>query len=68
MSTFIDRLKEEKVELDSKLEKLELFINSDAFKGIDPVQMSLLNLQSKIMESYSQVLIERIAWLNQTSI
>lgn len=64
MNTFLERLKVEKIELDEKIEKLTAFSNSDKFKDIDSKQQSLLNIQLKIMESYSQILLERLVLLN----
>lgn len=60
MSTFKERLDEEKAQLNEKLEKLRAFIDSEKFQEIDPVQMTLLNIQIKAMETYSQCLLERI--------
>lgn len=65
MSTFKDRLLAEKEELDEKRAKLETFQSSEAFSKIDPVQMTLLNIQSQAMATYSQCLLERIAWLEK---
>jgi len=64
MNTFLERLKVEKAELDEKIEKLTAFSDSDKFKDIDSKQQSLLNIQLKIMESYSQILLERLVLLN----
>jgi uncharacterized membrane protein (DUF106 family) len=64
MNTFLERLKVEKIELDERIEKLTAFSNSDKFKDIDSKQQSLLNVQLKIMESYSQILLERLVLLN----
>ena len=64
MNTFLERLKVEKIELDERIEKLTAFSNSDKFKDIDSKQQSLLNIQLKIMESYSQILLERLVLLN----
>lgn len=64
MSTFKERLTAEKAELSEKLEKLRAFIASEKFKEIDPVQMTLLNIQMKAMETYSQCLLERIVRLD----
>lgn len=64
MSTFKDRLLQEKIELDDKVGRLDLFIQSDNFQSIGSEQMSLLNIQLQIMKSYSQVLLERITKLN----
>ena len=63
MSDFKERLATEKTELDEKRSKLEVFQNSEAFKSIAPEQMSLLNIQAQAMATYSQCLLERIAWL-----
>lgn len=64
MSDFKSRLNDEKVELDSKIEKLDSFLKSDNVKNIDSVQFSLLNVQSQVMKTYSQILEERITLLN----
>jgi len=58
-----ERLIEEKTQLSEKLEKLRNFIASDEFTEIDSVQMTLLNIQIKSMETYSQCLLERIVRL-----
>ena len=65
MSTFTSRLEEEKKELSLKMVALRNFINSEAFNKIDDVQMTLLNIQLKAMETYSQCLLERIVRLNK---
>lgn len=64
MSDFKSRLNDEKAELDDKIEKLDSFLKSDNVKNIDSVQVSLLNVQSQVMKSYSQILLERITLLN----
>ena len=63
MSTFKERLIEEKAQLSEKLESLRAFIASEKFLEIDNVQMTLLNIQVKAMETYSQCLLERIVRL-----
>lgn len=60
MNTFKDRLIEEKAQLDDKIQKLQSFMESENFSKIDPVQMSLLNVQIFAMQTYSQVLAERL--------
>ena len=60
MSDYLQRLEEEKAELSKRLEKLRAFIASENFAKIDAVQMTLLNIQVKAMETYSQCLLERI--------
>lgn len=63
MSTFKERLVDEKTQLDEKIEKLEAFNLSENFQKIEAVQMSLLNAQLFAMKTYSQILLERLAWL-----
>ena len=63
MGYFKTRLTEEKAELSEKMEKLRAFIASEDFTKIDNVQMTLLNIQIKAMETYSQCLLERIVRL-----
>lgn len=65
MSTFKERLVEEKTQLDEKIEKLEVFISSENFQNIEGVQMSLLNAQLSAMKTYSQIMLERISWLEK---
>lgn len=64
MSDFKSRLNDEKAELDSKIEKLDSFLGSENVKNIDSVQVSLLNVQSQAMKTYSQILLERITLLS----
>lgn len=63
MDAFMERLINEREELDAKMNKLDDFIGSDKFKAIDQVQQSLLKLQSSAMETYYRCLDERIKWL-----
>jgi len=58
------RLEVEKAELSEKLGKLRAFISSEKFQEIDDVQMTLLNIQIKAMETYSQCLLERMVRLD----
>ena len=60
MSDFMERLIEEKNQLDEKIAKLDVFTKSDAFNGIDNVQRGLLRVQLNAMRTYSQVLDERL--------
>ena len=60
MSTFLERLELEYVELKVKGEKLNEFIYSENFSKIDPLQQTLLKIQIKAMETYLECLIERI--------
>lgn len=63
MSDFKTRLLDEKQQLDEKIEKLTSFLGSDAVGAVDGVQLTLLNVQVKAMETYSQILLERIVRL-----
>ena len=60
MEDFKTRLKTEQKELESKLDKLDNFILSDKFKGVDDVQRALLQVQATAMNSYNQCLKERL--------
>lgn len=64
MSDFKSRLLTEKSELDEKIEKLSAFLKSDKITSIDPLQQTLLNKQLPLMQSYSEVLGQRIHLLN----
>lgn len=61
--SFKDRLIEEKNGLEEKRTKLKAFQESENFAKIDPIQMSLLNIQAQAMLTYSQCLTERLTWL-----
>jgi len=67
MNDFLDRLKEEKSELNLKMDSLRKFMDSDKFAEIDNVQMTLINVQLSAMETYSQCLLERIVRLDITN-
>lgn len=59
MSDFLDRLIAEHYEVSVRVSKLGEFMESEAFKKIDPTQMTLLNIQYHAMMTYSQCLLER---------
>lgn len=63
MSTFKERLINEKAQLAEKIEKLESFTKSENFQKIDPVQASLLIAQLPAMKTYCSILEERLNWL-----
>lgn len=65
MSTFKERLIDEKEQLNEKIEKLEAFTLSENFSKIEAIQMSLLNAQLFAMKTYSQILLERLVWLKE---
>jgi len=64
MSTFIERLLAEETELNEKKAKLETFVETDAFKGIDKEQQSLLKIQLNAMATYSECLNQRLIQIN----
>lgn len=65
MSTFKERLLEEKQQLDERAGKLAAFINSDNFHSVSAIQKSLLSIQLPAMLTYSHCLAERLAWLQK---
>lgn len=54
-------LTHEKDQLNKKIESLESFVESDDFKKMSAVQMSLINVQLSAMRTYSQCLVEHLA-------
>ena len=64
MSNFKTRLLEEKQQLDERLEKLITFQSTNLFSSLPIVQQCLLNIQAKAMSTYSQILLERIALID----
>lgn len=65
MKTFKERLTTEMQELNEKIDKLQVFINSEDLHNIDATQQVLLRIQYQSMITYFQVLVERIAWLDR---
>lgn len=61
MNRFYERLLAEKQELDSRIDRLTNFLESESIYAIDQRHTALLNVQVNIMKAYSQVLLERIA-------
>lgn len=68
MSTFKDRLLEEKTQLDERCGKLNAFIKSEKFETVHNVQQSLLKIQLDAMRTYSQCLAERLLWLEKEEV
>jgi hypothetical protein len=60
-SNFRQRVEHEKAELDDKIYRLSVFINSPNFNTIDPEERVRLHTQLMIMVEYSRVLLSRIA-------
>lgn len=65
MDNFLERLKNESKELEEKIEKLEVFLNTNKFDTIDPIQQSLLLIQNSAMMTYAEVLVQRIQYLEK---
>ena len=61
MEAYQVRVVEEKQDLDSKLEKLNLFVTSTKFDDVPLPEQERLKKQLLIMKEYSQVLSDRIA-------
>lgn len=61
MQPYQERVVEEKKELDLKLEKLQVFLQSESFGHIHEAERFRLRLQEVYMRSYSEVLQDRIA-------
>lgn len=59
-NTFMDRLIEEREQIQGRLNKLVPFIMSEAFNKIDQTQRSILKIQAAAMETYFTCLHERI--------
>ena len=60
MSTFLERLKEEELELASKAMKLSEFILTDAFEELSEGNQYLLDKQLDAMSEYLNILGTRI--------
>lgn len=61
--TFKDRLVNEQLDLQVKIEKLMHFVDSDKADNIEAVQLSMLYVQLMAMQTYNQALKERLKWL-----
>ena len=64
MSDFKSRLELEKVELDEKLSKLTVFLDSEKSDELEFKAKSLLIIQKNIMSAYSNILDARLKLLN----
>lgn len=63
MNDFKQRLEQERIELEEKLNKLNDFNQSEKVNSIDPVQKSLLIIQAGAMYTYLECLKERLSRL-----
>ena len=62
---FYNRLIEEKTQLDERIAKLKTFLYPVITKSIQPMQVTLLMIQLKAMQTYSLCLQDRLDLLNQ---
>lgn len=63
---FKDRLKNEMIDLEEKIKKLEDFLVNDKAVDIDPIQVGLMITQLSSMQSYYSTLKTRYNLLTQT--
>ena len=61
MSTWKERVAEEKNELDGKLAALGVFMGKPEYRELNPMQRNLLVVQRETMCRYSNVLAERLS-------
>lgn len=59
-NNWIERVKKEQKELQEKIDKLEVFVNSKEFYKVDMCQRRLMLSQLRAMETYNTILISRI--------
>lgn len=57
----------EKMELDTRLERLQTFVQTDAFRALSEAERSRLLNQERFMAGYAAVLEERIGAFRQES-
>ena len=55
------RVVDEKIDLDAKIEKLMTFLEESVFDELDHGEQSRLRIQLEVMKAYGTVLGERIA-------
>ncbi|KKL10968.1 hypothetical protein LCGC14_2550490, partial [marine sediment metagenome] len=60
MSTYIERMIEEQLQLRERLRKLEAFIDTPKFDGLDELDRNLLRSQSWATINYLEILAQRI--------
>lgn len=59
----MEDLTKEQTDLVDKINKLDEFIESYEFENLDTLQKSLIRAQYKAMDTYNQILFERIIHL-----
>ena len=63
MDKEMEELTKEQTELVDKINKMDEFIESDEFEKLDNLQKALIRAQYKAMDTYNQILFERIIHL-----
>lgn len=61
LSELLERLIEEKNELEQRLGSLEIYVNSNEFKNLSYVEMHLIRRQKESMQHYLNTLRARIS-------
>lgn len=61
MLDYQQRVVDEKEELDTRIQKLATFFETETFKNLDVAEMDRLGRQFTHIRGYSEVLTERIA-------
>lgn len=60
MTAYLDRLRAEQRELETRCTKLEAFFTTEKFATLEPGAQSLLHEQKSAMDHYSQILTQRL--------
>lgn len=60
MEAFVERMIDEQKKLEEKIDKIFIFIHSEAYKNLSEKNQVLLDLQYLSMESYNNILKRRI--------
>lgn len=64
IEAFVQRIIDEKEQLDERLEKLERFLASEKVETLDSEMRRLMTHQAEIMGNYSYILDKRLELLN----
>lgn len=60
MQDLVQRLVDDKADLDGKIDALEKFMTTDMYEELDAAEKRRLYMQSTIMNAYSAILYDRI--------
>lgn len=64
MNTVLERAKRELNDLNKKIDKLSVFLQTEMYLTLIPVQQQLLRAQLRSMQSYAEILDMRIKLWN----